>query len=551
MLIEAGGLVSTSLPTGATVPAADIAASPGTDGSSATVTGVSSTWSIGGTLIVGDQAAGALDVSAGGSVSVTALVLGNSATGVGNLSLSGTGSNVTLATQLTVGGSGIADISIANGATLAGTDGDIGLSSGSSGVIDIEGANSRLDLSDNLNIGDAGTGVLIMGVGTTLSVENNLNIGAAGALDQFGGVIDPATGTIASGGSLGGTGGTDTFSNFLLNDGVFFASGGLPETLNAGSITGSGSLVVENGGTLVINAGTVLQTQLVAFTNSSSFALLNIGSISGFGATIGSFNGVSEILLQGASIAATTFDGSDDVLSLFSDLGKTVQIGTLNVSSGVTGDNLTALETANAQGGLGAVPCFAAGTRIATARGLVAVEALAVGDRVRLAPEGPDGAGWLAVAWIGRRQVDCRHHPKPRAVWPVRVRAGAFGVGCPGRDVYLSPDHAVYADGVLIPVKYLVDGASVAQVAVDQVAYFHVELERHAVLLAEGLAAEWYLDTGDRSSFSNGGGAVRLHPEFASLRWEAQGCAPLVVTGKEVAGVKHRLARSGAARGAA
>ena len=279
-------------------PLADIAASAATDGSSATVTGPASTWSIGGTLIVGDLAAGALDVSAGGSVSATALTLGNSAGGVGNLSLSGTGSNVTLATQLTVGGSGIADISIANGATLSGTDGDIGLSTGSSGVIDIEGAASRLDLSDNLNIGDAGTGVLIMGVGTTLSVENNLNIGAAGALDQFGGVIDPATGTIQAGGSLGGTGGTDTFTNFLLNDGVFFASGGLPETLNAGSITGSGSLVVENGGTLVINAGTVLQTQLVEFTNSSSFALLNIGSISGFSATIGSFNGISEILLQ-------------------------------------------------------------------------------------------------------------------------------------------------------------------------------------------------------------------------------------------------------------
>ncbi|HEY6433582.1 MAG TPA: Hint domain-containing protein, partial [Acetobacteraceae bacterium] len=75
-------------------------------------------------------------------------------------------------------------------------------------------------------------------------------------------------------------------------------------------------------------------------------------------------------------------------------------------------------------------------------------------------------------------------------------------------------------------------------------AYFHVELERHAVLLAEGLAAESYLDTGDRSSFSNGGGAVRLYPDFASLRWEAQGCAPLVVTGKEVAGVRARVTRA-------
>jgi collagen type I/II/III/V/XI/XXIV/XXVII alpha len=41
------------------------------------------------------------------------------------------------------------------------------------------------------------------------------------------------------------------------------------------------------------------------------------------------------------------------------------------------------------------------------------------------------------------------------------------------------------------------------QVAVDAVTYFHVELPRHDVLLAEGLAAESYLDTGNRSVFAN------------------------------------------------
>ncbi len=560
--IQNGGTVITTPGTVAGLAGADIAASPGTDGSSATVTGVSSTWSIGGTLIVGDAAAGALDVSAGGSVTATALVLGNSAGGTGNLSLSGTGSNVTLATQLTVGNAGIADIAIANGATLAGTDGDIGLGTGSSGVVDIEGAGSRLDLSDNLNIGDAGTGVLIMGANTTLSVGNNLNLGVFGVLDQFGGVIDPLNFT--NHGTVIGSGGSATFGT-LTNLGAYIAQG--PYTLTAEVITGTGTLAVADNGRFLLDSGTVASTQSLQFTNSTSFAVLTVGSISGFAATIGSFNAASEILLQGASIAATTFDSGDDVLSLFSDLGKATLIGTLNVSPGLTGPSLAELETANAQGGLGAVvPCFAAGTRIATERGPVAVEALRVGDRVRLAPDGPDmsgadmsgadmsgpdGPGGLAVVWIGRRVVDCRHHPKPRAVWPVRVRAGAFGAGCPGRDVYLSPDHAVYAEGVLIPVKYLIDGVSVAQVAVDQVDYFHVELERHAVLLAEGLAAESYLDTGDRSSFSNGGGAVRLHADFAALRWEAQGCAPLVVVGQEVERVKEGLARSGAARGVA
>lgn len=76
------------------------------------------------------------------------------------------------------------------------------------------------------------------------------------------------------------------------------------------------------------------------------------------------------------------------------------------------------------------------------------------------------------------------------------------------------------------------------------VTYFHVELARHAVLLAEGLPAESYLDTGDRSDFGNGGGAMTLHPDFASLQREAGACAPLVITGPVLEAVRDRLAAS-------
>ena len=62
------------------------------------------------------------------------------------------------------------------------------------------------------------------------------------------------------------------------------------------------------------------------------------------------------------------------------------------------------------------------------------------------------------VRWIGRRQVDPARHPRPCDVLPVRVRRGAFGNGVPRRDLFLSPNHAVFADDVLIPVKYLIDG---------------------------------------------------------------------------------------------
>jgi hypothetical protein len=49
------------------------------------------------------------------------------------------------------------------------------------------------------------------------------------------------------------------------------------------------------------------------------------------------------------------------------------------------------------------------------------------------------------------------------------------------------------------------------------------------VLLADGLAAKSYLDTGDRANFANGGDPIALHPDFASRQWDAAGWSPLVV----------------------
>ncbi len=183
-------------------------------------------------------------------------------------------------------------------------------------------------------------------------------------------------------------------------------------------------------------------------------------------------------------------------------------------------------------------PCFAAGTHIATARGQVAAEDLREGDIVPLALGGNS-----RVVWLGHRTVDCARHPRPWDVHPVRVQAGAFGRGKPGRDLYLSPDHAVFAGGALIPVRYLLNGRSIAQTPQAQVTYWHVELERHAVLLAEGLPCESFLDTGNRAAFANGGPATHLHPDFALRVWQADACAKLVREGGRLAATRRRLLR--------
>jgi hypothetical protein len=85
----------------------------------------------------------------------------------------------------------------------------------------------------------------------------------------------------------------------------------------------------------------------------------------------------------------------------------------------------------------------------------------------------------------------------------VRIAADAFGLGRPQRDVWLSPDHAVFVDDVLIPVRYLLNDATVRQEDVSTVTYWHVELAAHAVLLADGLPCESFLDTGNRGAFTN------------------------------------------------
>ena len=190
------------------------------------------------------------------------------------------------------------------------------------------------------------------------------------------------------------------------------------------------------------------------------------------------------------------------------------------------------------------VACFAAGTWIATARGHVTVEHVHIGDRVSTVLHDDQAE----VIWVGRRAVDCSRHPEPTRVWPVRILPDAFGRGMPATDLFLSPNHAIFVDGVLIPIRLLVNGRSVRQMMAERISYHHIELARHDVLLANGMPAESYLDTDGRARFSNGGDVIALHPDFSVHALQAHSCAPLVEAGRRLDVVRNRLAQGGVRR---
>jgi hypothetical protein len=99
----------------------------------------------------------------------------------------------------------------------------------------------------------------------------------------------------------------------------------------------------------------------------------------------------------------------------------------------------------------------------------------------------------------------------------------------------------MFIDGVLVPAKDLVDGVSIAQEThCRSIRYFHIELAEHGVLLAEGAAAESFLNVGHRGLFDNADEPLMLHPDFMRER-EVASVAPLVTGGALLAAIRARL----------
>jgi Hint domain len=147
-------------------------------------------------------------------------------------------------------------------------------------------------------------------------------------------------------------------------------------------------------------------------------------------------------------------------------------------------------------------PCFLKGTKISTLSGDRLVQDLQIGDEVQTL------AGRKTIKWIGYNKFT---KEESRAwhdnVMPIRVARFAIDDRTPHRDLYLSPLHCIFVSEALIPVMYLINEASIAQGMpsdMSAIEYYHIDLDTHEVIYAEGALVESFLDDGsNRESFSN------------------------------------------------
>jgi Hint domain len=418
-----------------------------------------------------------------------------------------------------------------------------GITVSSTGTLDVQGTiaspliiDGTLDVVSTLALEDA-----VSGTGT-------IEIQPGGLLNRDGIVISPdvsiiqgsgLSGTVVSGGSLGFLSIQDSSS--LAASSVVEVTGALstdvgfvgynPNNFPEKDLTGVqfGELILDSP---LSFSGTIQQ-----FNNDSTIVLENI-----IGESV-TFNGtVLSILNAGETVDALTFIPETSIeqgAQHFIDISQDYS----NISFVATPDSINNNTTITASGIVDTYidNCFLAGTDIATPSGSAPIEQLAVGDRV-IAHFG----GEQRVIWTGSRTIDCRRRPHPSQAWPVRISPHAFGPEQPRTALFLSLDHAVFVDDVLIPIRYLVNGTTIRQIAMDRVTYHHIELEEHDVVIANGLAAESYLDQNNHGFFTNAAAPIPLFPNFGVQRWETAGCAPLVVTGPRLAQVRRRVEKQAA-----
>ncbi len=144
--------------------------------------------------------------------------------------------------------------------------------------------------------------------------------------------------------------------------------------------------------------------------------------------------------------------------------------------------------------------CFLKGTTIRTADGDRKIEDLAVGDVL------PTIFGGICpIQWIGRYRFK---RSDPTKAWvndvlPIRVARSALGPDVPHADLFVTKTHALLIDGVLVAAGNLINGTTITRYdarELDELEFFHIKLELHDVIYAEGAPCETLLNVDENAA---------------------------------------------------
>ena len=156
----------------------------------------------------------------------------------------------------------------------------------------------------------------------------------------------------------------------------------------------------------------------------------------------------------------------------------------------------------------GPVVCYLKGTNILTENGYVAIEDLNAGDLVYTKGKIYNNDFIVLdqdyelkpIKFIGdffppNINTDSLH---------ICFKANAFGESLPCEDLYVSPGHRILFDGEMVVAKEFINGSTIYQ-DMDRrsVHYYHIELDSHYAITANGLLSETYLDFETRGAFQN------------------------------------------------
>lgn len=270
----------------------------------------------------------------------------------------------------------------------------------------------------------------------------------------------------------------------------------------ANALTGTGGTVnLSNGANVVLNGSNTGSGQTFNFSGADNTLNILNGT---------SFTGIIRGFSQGDTLnlhvsGTPTYNTTTGILTITSG----TNVYTYDIGKGYTGSFSDTLGTVTYSG---ATPCYLAGSMLRTPCGDKAVETLNIGDQL-IAQDADTGAEIIRdIVWVGRKTITVRPDlPDDEAGYPVHILKDAIADGVPYKDMLITAEHCLLLDGHFVPARMLINGRSVFyDRSMHRFDIYHVETEKHSVLLADGMPSESFLNTENHGNFRRKGQIVSI-----------------------------------------